>query len=95
MKSPTLFITPLELKQICDEYTLKEGDELKYNDEYYTYLQALQKLDKADFIIWCLYTHFGSERKTAKALGVSRTPLHRLKLEIRDKIITHINNLKL
>lgn len=88
MKSHTLYITPSELKQICDEFTLKEGDELRYNDETYNLLLKLSKLDRADFIIFCLYAHYQSERKTASVLGLSRTPIHKTLVQIREKLLS-------
>lgn len=80
-------ITPQEVKKICDDYTIKEGDEYKYDDKHYNYLLALEKLDKSDFILFCLYAHFQSERKVAKILGLSRTPIHKTLVEIRGKIL--------
>ena len=78
--------TPTELKMICDEYTITEEDKWKYDDEYYNYLTAVNMLDKADFILFCLYAHFQSERKVAKIMGLSRTPIHSQLTRIRTQI---------
>jgi hypothetical protein len=86
MKYEEVSLTPKMIKQICEEYMLKEGDELIYDDEYYNLLKALAKLDRAEFIIFCLYAHYQSERKTAKILGLSRTPIHKALTQIREKI---------
>ena len=83
-------LTKEEMKMIVEDYTLCDGDEFKYDDEQLKMLQAINNLDRVDFIIWCLYTHFGSERKTAKVLGVSRTPVHNRIQKIREKIINNL-----
>lgn len=71
------------IKGLIDEYTtITEED-----DDYTLSLKnTLLQLDKADLIIFLLYTHYQSERRTAKALGVSRTPIHRLLNQIREKL---------
>ena len=53
MKYEEVSLTPKMIKQICEEYMLKEGDELIYDDEYYNLLKALAKLDRAEVIIFC------------------------------------------
>lgn len=83
-------LTHKEVKMICEDYTIKEGDNLIYDDEHYNYLLALSKLDKSDFILFCLYAHYQSERKVAKILGMSRTPIHSQLKKIREQILNNL-----
>lgn len=82
-------IDPKELKAICKEYEFDEETALFEEDErVYNIKKALTKIDRADFIIFSLYMEMQSERKVAKQLGVSRTPINRaikrIKQQIRD-----------
>ena len=58
------------------------------DERVYDIKEALTKIDRADFIIFSLYMEMQSERKVAKQLGVSRTPINRaikrIKQQIRD-----------
>lgn len=83
-------LTAQEVKMICEEYKLKEGDEMRYDDTYYNYLLALNKLEQVEFVIYCLYIYFSSERKVAKILGVSRTPVHKMLQQIKGKILNNL-----
>ena len=82
-------IDPKELKAICKEYEFDPDTALFEEDErVYDIKEALTKIDRADFIIFSLYMEMQSERKVAKQLGVSRTPINRaikrIKQQIRD-----------
>lgn len=85
-------ITSKELKAICGEYTYdKEAHLLEEGDERPHLIKlALSQIDRADFIIWCLYMEFGSERKVANLLNCSRTPIHncleRIKSKLKEKL---------
>lgn len=84
-------IDPKELKAICKEYEFDPDTALFEEDErVYDIKEALTKIDRADFIIFSLYMEMQSERKVAKQLGVSRTPINRaikrIKQQIRDLI---------
>ena len=82
-------IDPKELKAICKEYEFDPDTALFEEDErVYQIKEALTKIDRADFILFSLYMEMQSERKVAKQLGVSRTPINRaikrIKQQIRD-----------
>lgn len=87
-------ISAKELKAICKQY--------EYNDEQYMFMtdeenetvykikKILSTLPIPDFIIFCLYMEYQSERKVARILGCSRTPIHKLLMEIKQKILCSI-----
>lgn len=81
-------IKPSELRAICKEYEydeeahlLDEGDERPHLIK-----KAMTKLDKSDYIIFCLYMEYKSERKVASLLGCSRTPLHNNLVKTKEQI---------
>lgn len=80
-------IDPKELKAICKEYEFDPDTALFEEDErVYQIKEALTKIDRADFIIFSLYMEMQSERKVAKQLGVSRTPINRAIKRIKQQI---------
>lgn len=83
-------LTTSDVKAICEEYRLKGSDIMSMDDEQYRLMEALQKLDTADYVMFCLYTEMASERKLAKYLKMSRTPisneLRRIKEEIKRNL---------
>lgn len=80
-------IDPKELKAICKEYEFDEETALFEEDErVFDIKKALSKIDRADFIIFSLYMEMQSERKVAKQLGVSRTPINRAIKRIKQQI---------
>lgn len=87
-------ITPKELKAICKEYEYKEEEYLMVDEDDNEYpiliKKALSEIDKADYIIFCLYMEYGSERKVADILNCSRTPINstikKVKRQIREKL---------
>lgn len=82
-------VTKRELKNILSEY---EPDILTDTDEFHKYKEALQSLPKSEMIIFALYAELQSERKVAELLGVSRSPIHKLIVEIRKKILNYYDN---
>jgi DNA-directed RNA polymerase specialized sigma subunit len=80
-------ISSKELKNIMSEY---EPDMLTDNEDVYNFKQAIQSLQKSDQIIFCLYTELESERKVAELLGVSRSPIHKLIVDIRKQITDYL-----
>lgn len=73
-------ITAKELRAICKEYEYNEQEHLMLDEgedeRPYLIKKAMTHLDKSDYIIFCLYMEYKSERKVASLLGCSRTPLH-------------------
>lgn len=83
MKQIQINLLPKEIREIVKEYTTITNED---DDKMLCIKQTLLDIDKADLIVFCLYTHFQSERKTAELLGVSRTPIHSLIMEVKNKI---------
>jgi hypothetical protein len=87
-------ITAKELRDICKEYEYNEEAHLMLDEgedeRPHLIKKAMQQLDKSEFIIFCLYMEYKSERKVAQLLGCSRTPLHllltKVKKEIKDNL---------
>lgn len=79
-----------EVKAICREYRITDDDYLKLNDEQLTLKEAINSLSPSDYIIFCLYCELASERRLAKVLGLSRTPISRCLKDIRSKITEYI-----
>lgn len=90
MKQIQVNLSHKEIKELIKEYTTITDDD---DDFMLTIKTTLQELDKADLIVFCLYTHLQSERKTAELLGVSRTPIHSLIVEVKNKINDNLMNL--
>lgn len=86
----TIGISTKELRRICKEYEYDEEAHKMMDDEEderpYLIKKAMTQLDKADFIIFCLYMEFQSERKVANILGCSRTPTHNIIVKIKKRI---------
>lgn len=92
MKQIQVNLSHKEIKEIVKEYTTITND---VDDDYMlTIKQTLLSIDKADLIVFCLYTHLQSERKTAELLGVSRTPIHSLVMDVKNKILNNLEKLK-
>ena len=91
MKQIQINLSHKEIKEIVKEYTTITDDD---DDFMLCIKQTLQELDKADLIVFCLYTHLSSERKTAELLGVSRTPIHSLVMDVKNKINDNLESLK-
>lgn len=87
MDKSDINVSSKELKNIMSEY---EPDMLTDNEDVYNFKQAIQSLQKSDQIIFCLYTELESERKVAELLGVSRSPIHKLIVDIRKQITDYL-----
>lgn len=85
-------INPKELKAICKEYEFDEEEAIWEEDRVYKIKKAMSELDRGDYILFCLYMELQSERKVAKQLGVSRTPINKAVKRIKNEIITKIEN---
>lgn len=88
-------ITKEELRVICKDYEYDENAHLMMeegDERPFIIKKIMQKLDKADFIIFSLYLEYGSERKVADLLGCSRTPLHNCLTKIKNQIKKHLND---
>lgn len=83
-------LTPNEVKNICEQFTIDENSIVYDTDNEYAIKKAMESLSKSDWIILCLYAELQSERKLAELLGVSRTPigreLSRIKNIIKEKL---------
>lgn len=93
-KKININITPKELKAICKQYEYDENEHMMMTDEEdeRTYLikKAMSYLLPSDFIIFCLYMEYQSERKVAKILNCSRTPIHREIMNIKQQILKYL-----
>jgi hypothetical protein len=83
-------ITTKEIKAICAEYEYNKHAHMMIDEgedeRPFLIKKAMQKLDKADYIIFCLYLEYKSERKVAQLLGCSRTPLHNCIIKTKQQI---------
>lgn len=87
-------ITAKELRAICKEYEydkeahlmLDEGED----ERPFLIKRAMTHLEKSDFIIFCLYMEYKSERKVAQLLGCSRTPLHNNLVKTKEQIHNYL-----
>lgn len=87
-------ITPKELRAICKEYEYNEQEHLMLDEgedeRPHLIKKAMTHLDKSDFIIFCLYMEFKSERKVASLLGCSRTPLHNNLAKTKEQLQSYL-----
>lgn len=87
-------ITPSELKKICKDYEYDEQAHMMIdegqNETPHLIKKAMTYLDRADFVIFCLYMEYQSERKVADLLGCSRTPLHYNLVKTKKKILERL-----
>lgn len=91
-------LTSRELKAIVAEYTYDEDerffDELlpepKRSDKEWETIRALNKVNKSDFIIYCLYLNYGSARRVGKLLGTSHAPVTRVLRRVEDEIMNEM-----
>ena len=91
-------LTSRELKAIVAEYTYDEderfSDELlpepKRSDKEWETIRALNKVNKSDFIIYCLYLNYGSTRRVGKLLGTSHAPVTRVLRRVEDEIMNEM-----
>lgn len=89
-----LNITAKELKAICKEYEYNEQEHLMLDEgedeRPHLIKKAMTNLDKSDYIIFCLYMEYKSERKVASLLGCSRTPLHNNLAKTKEQIYNYL-----
>ena len=91
-------LTSRELKAIVAEYTYDEderfSDELlpepKRSDKEWETIRALNKVNKSDFIIYCLYLNYGSARRVGKLLGTSHAPVTRVLRRVEEEIMNEM-----
>lgn len=73
----------INIKELLDDYlTIQEDDD----DEKLKLKTIITNLDRVEMIILLLYAHYGSERKVAKYLNVSRSPVRTILNKTRNKI---------
>jgi len=86
----TIELTQKDVKTICQDYRITESDYMELDDSQLRLKEAINSLPASDYVMWCLYTELASERKLAKMLGLSRTPiskeLRRIREEIKEKL---------
>lgn len=87
-------ITPKELRAICKEYEYDEQAHLLLDEgedeRPHLIKKAMTNLDQSDYIIFCLYMEYKSERKVASLLGCSRTPLHNNLVRTKEQIHSYL-----
>lgn len=81
-------VNPKEVRAICAEYEFNEEQALFEDDaRVYAIKKALSKLEKGDYIIFCLYMELQSKRKVAKQLGVSYSTMKKTIRRIKSDIM--------
>lgn len=86
-KQPTnIKITAQELRNICSQYEFNEDTKLTDDDDTYMIKRAMTKLDKSDFIIYCLYLELETKTAVAEVLGISRISATRIIKNIENEI---------
>lgn len=88
----TIELTQKDVKTICQDYRITESDYMELDDEQLKLKEAINSLPASDYVMFCLYTELASERKLAKMLGLSRTPISRELRRIRGIIIDYLEN---
>lgn len=87
-------ITAKELRAICKEYEYDEEAHMLLDagedERPHLIKKAMTQLDKSDYIIFCLYMEYRSERKVANLLGCSRTPLHNNIAKTKEQIKNYL-----
>lgn len=77
-----LNINAKELRNIMSQYEYNLNDD----DRSYAIKAAMNKLDKADKIIYAIYLEVGTKTATAQVLGISRISATRIIHNIEDRI---------
>lgn len=89
-KIGSIDITAKELKAICKEYEYDEEAHLLLDEgedeRPHLIKKAMAQLEKSEYIIFCLYMEYKSERKVASVLHCSRTPIHNELVKITQRI---------
>ena len=91
MSSKIKEIPQKDVKAICREYKLsQDSDMLNLSDDEVVMKEALNSLSPSDYVLFCLYCELASERKLAKMLGISRSPISKEIKRIREQIKQYI-----
>lgn len=86
-KHPTdVNITAKELRNICGQYEFNEDCSFIDTDDSYMIKKAMSKLEKSDFIIYCLYLELGTKTAVSEILGISRISTTRIIKNIEEEI---------
>jgi DNA-directed RNA polymerase specialized sigma subunit len=92
-KQPIEFnITAQEIRNICSQYDFNEDSKLIDDDRSYSIKKAMSKLDRSDFVIYCLYLELGTKTDVAHLLGISRISATRIIKNIENEIKQKIND---
>lgn len=84
-------ITAQEIRNICSQYEFKEDCKLIDDDKSYSIKKAMSKLDKSDFIIYCLFLELGTKTEVAEVLGISRISTTRIIKNIENEIKKYLD----
>lgn len=87
-----LKITSQEIRNICEQYAFNEDTRMKDTDESYEVKKAMSKLDKSDFIIYCLFLELETKTAVAEVLGLSRISTTRIIRQIENHIKEIVRN---
>ena len=84
-------ITSSEIRNICSQYEFNENSKLIDDDRSYSIKKAMDKLEKSDFIIYCLFMELGTKTEVAEVLGISRISATRNIKQIEEHIRELVN----
>lgn len=87
-----ILITPKKLKDIMADFVFDYDNILQYDDETSALFRNVDNLEQGDKIIFTIYAHTGSLRKTATILGVSYTTTRKTINRIKEKILNGTNS---
>lgn len=92
MPQATAKLTAEEIREICSKYEYSPtedfwADSEDVDDRVLRIKKAMSYLDRSDYVMMCLAIELQSERKVADVLNVSRTPVHKCLLEIKEKLM--------
>lgn len=90
MPQATAKLTAEEIREICSKYEYSPTEDFwaeDGDDRALRMKKAMSYLDRSDYVMMCLLTELQSERKVADVLNVSRTPVHKCLLEIKQKLM--------
>ena len=91
-KQPIEFnITAQEIRNICSQYDFNEDSKLTDDDRSYAIKKAMSKLDRSDYVIYCLYLELGTKTDVAHLLGISRISATRIIKQIEEHIKELVN----
>lgn len=79
-------ITSQELRNICSQFELDKDSIFSDDDRSYAIKKAMSKLEKSNYIIYCLYLELESKTAVAEVLGLSRISTTRIVKQIENHI---------